>query len=167
MSFKLLVMGVSGSGKSTLADNLSRALGGVMIEGDDHHTSANRAKMREGVALNDEDRIPWLNRIGTLLAAQSGTAVLSCSALKRSYRELLRQRVPDLRLVFLNLDRTTAFARVAQRRGHEFPPCLVESQFDALESPAGEIDVLRVEATQTEIAQLTEVMRWLRSGLAE
>ena len=167
LTLKLLVMGVSGSGKSTLAHNLSRALGGVMIEGDDHHLSVSRAKMREGVALSDEDRIPWLNTIGTLLAAQGGTAVLSCSALKRSYRDLLRQRVPDLRLVFLNLDRTAAVARVTQRRGHEFPPSLVESQFDTLESPEGEAAVLRLEATHTEIAQLTEVMRWLRRGPAK
>jgi len=69
--------------------------------------------------------------------------------------------------VFLKLNRTAAFARVTQRHGHEFPPSLVENQFDTLESPEGEAEVLRLEATQTEIAQLTEVMRWLRSGPAK
>lgn len=157
-------MGVSGCGKSTIASHLSRALGGTLIEGDDHHSTTSRAKMREGIALNDDDRKPWLNNIGALVAAQPGAAVLSCSALKRSYRDILRLHVPELRLVFLDLDRATAFARVAQRRGQEFPPSLVENQFDTLESPIGEARALRIGASQTEIAQLTQVMHWLRTG---
>lgn len=166
-TFKILVMSVSGSGKSTLASHVSDALGGTLIEGDDHHSPASRAKMRNGIPLDDEDRNPWLSSLGALMSGQPGTAVLSCSALKRSYRDLLRQQVPELRLVYLDLDRATAFARVAQRSNHEFPPSLVENQFDTLESPVGEACVLRVLATQTEMAQLTQVMRWLRSDSTE
>jgi gluconokinase len=158
---RILVMGVAGSGKSTLAAQLAHLLGVASIEGDDHHPPANRDKMRRGIALGDADRLPWLATLAALLAQRDGGAVLTCSALKRMYRERLRQAVPDLRIVFLDIAPDTAHARVAERPVHLFPPSLVRSQFEALESPLGEPDVLRVDASESRRAQLGSVLTWL------
>ena len=94
---QLVVMGVSGCGKSTLATALARALGGTVVEGDAYHLQSSQAKMRAGEPLTDADREPWLDRLGELLAAARGDVVLSCSALKRRYRERLRARAARLR----------------------------------------------------------------------
>src|SRR5450830_769472 len=132
---KLLVMGVSGCGKSTVAANLADALRGTLIEGDDHHPASNQAKMRAGIALDDADRAPWLDRLGALLADSEGNAVLTCSALKHRYRDRLRAAVPALAIVFIHVGMEEARARVAARTGHLFPASLVENQFKTLESP--------------------------------
>lgn len=158
---RILVMGVAGSGKSTLAALLARELGLASIEGDDHHSPASQDKMRRGIALDDADRLPWLDTLATLLARRDGGAVLTCSALKRMYRERLRRIVPDLRIVFLDIQPDAAHARVAARPAHLFPPSLVRSQFEALESPRGEPDVLRVEANRSRDEQLGSVLTWL------
>lgn len=157
----VLVMGVAGCGKSTLAGELARTLGLPLIEGDDHHPAASQEKMRQGIALDDADRGPWLARLGTLLADAPGGAVLTCSALKRRYREQLRAAVPSLAIVFIDITPAQARARVAARAEHLFPPSLVASQFDALESPLGEPGVLRVEAGQPLAAQLDILLRQL------
>lgn len=159
--YQLLVMGVAGCGKSTLAAELTRALGCALIEGDDHHPARNQEKMRAGIALDDADRAPWLAHLGTLLADTGEGAVLTCSALKRRYRDQLRAAVPALAIVFIDISRAQAHARVAARAGHLFPPGLVNSQFEALESPLGEAGVLRVEAMQPLNAQLDAILRWL------
>lgn len=105
--------------------------------------------------------MPWLDVLGALLAGRNDGAVLTCSALKRSYRDRLRQAVPDLSIVFLDIGLDAAHARVAGRSEHLFPPSLVRSQFEALESPIGETSVLRVDANLPRREQLREVLTWL------
>jgi gluconokinase len=158
---KIVVMGVSGSGKSTLARELAVALEGVFIEGDEHHSQESRDKMRRGIALCDSDREPWLDRLAERMDDVHGTAVLSCSALKRRYRERMRARVAGLRFVFLDITMSAAIARVAGRPDHEFPATLVANQFDTLESPVGEAGVLHLSATQDSARNIREVMQWL------
>lgn len=162
---RLLVMGVSGCGKSTLAARLAQGLGGRLIEGDDFHPPANVDKMRRGVALDDEDRLPWLDLLGEHLAASNGPAVLTCSALKRRYRDRLRAAVPGLRIVFIELDLTEATHRLGARQGHFFHPKLVVSQFIALESPVGEPGVFRVSALLPPPEQAKVVAHWLQAAL--
>lgn len=154
----LLVMGVAGSGKSTLANAIAAALACPMIEGDDHHPPGNRQKMTQGLALDDNDRMPWLQTLGEALECAPGGAVLTCSALKRRYRDRLRSVVPGLRIVHLHIGADAARARVAARSGHLFPASLVDSQFEALEAPQGEPLVLWVDAMQPLDAQLQQVL---------
>lgn len=163
MSHKIVVMGVAGCGKSTLGRQLARSLRTELIEGDEHHPRANLEKMAAGIALQDADRWPWLERLGKELRDRDGHAVLSCSALKRRYRDLLRTAVPELRIVYLDISREHAAQRVAARPGHVFPASLVASQFDALESPVGEAGVLAVDAGAATAAQLDSVLSWLRA----
>jgi gluconokinase len=158
---KLVVMGVAGSGKSALAERLSQRLGCALVEGDDHHLPSSQAKMAAGIALDDADREPWLARLGALLGSNDDDAVLTCSALKRAYRDRLRGSVPGLRVVHHDIDLQTALQRVASRSGHLFPKSLVTSQFAALESPAGEAGVLEVSALLQPGAQVDAVLRWL------
>lgn len=162
---RILVMGVAGSGKSTLALRLARTLHVPLIEGDDHHSASNLDKMRRGIALQDEDRMPWLDALATLLGEHDGGAVLACSALRRSYRDRFRRSVPGLGIVFLAIDPGSAHARVAARPTHLFPPSLVRSQFEALEPPLAEPDVVRVEATLSTPRQLDVALAWLASRL--
>ena len=159
---QLLVMGVAGCGKSTLAAELAHALGCVLIEGDDYHPAQNQEKMRAGIALDDADRAPWLAHLGALLAHASEGAVLTCSALKRRYRDQLRAAAPALAIVYIDITPLQAYARATARTDHFFPASLVDSQFDALESPLGEAGVLRVEAAQPLTEQLDAILCWLR-----
>lgn len=146
-SVYLVVMGVAGCGKSSLGAALAQAEGLPLIEGDDHHSPASREKMRQGIALTDADREGWLATLGHLLQAQPQGVVLTCSALKKAYRDRLRSACPGLRFVFLEIDRTHAGRRVAARAGtHFFSSALVDSQFATLESPVGEAGVLRLDA---------------------
>lgn len=162
-SCRLLVMGVSGCGKSTLAARLAKGLGGALIEGDDFHPAANVDKMRRGIALEDADRWPWLDLLGERLAASTGPTVLTCSALKRRYRDRLRAAAPGLRIVFIELDLQEATRRLSARKDHFFNPKLVTSQFMALESPVGEEGVLRVSALLSQPEQAKAVAHWLQS----
>jgi gluconokinase len=163
MNDKIVVMGVSGCGKSTLGARLASALRCDLIEGDDHHPPANRDKMAAGIALEDADRWPWLESLGRILRTSPGHAVLSCSALKRRYRDLLRQAVPGLRFVHLDIGPETAAARVAARPHHMFPATLVTSQFAALERPCDEAGVLSVQAELPVADQMRQVVAWLNS----
>ncbi|MFM0500930.1 gluconokinase [Paraburkholderia caffeinilytica] len=158
---KIVVMGVSGSGKSTLARELAVMLEGVFIEGDEHHSAESRDKMCRGIALCDSDREPWLDRLAEQVDDTQGTAVLSCSALRRRYRERMRARVAGLRFVFLDISLSAAVARVSARLDHEFPATLVADQFATLESPVGEEGVLHLSAAQDSACSLREVMQWL------
>lgn len=163
----LVVMGVSGCGKSTLAGALARSLGLPLIEGDDFHPPANRAKMAEGTPLTDADRDGWLAALGTQLQAAPAGAVMSCSALKRAYRERLRAACPGLRFAFLHLSREAAVQRVAARAAeHFFPDHLVASQFATLEPPVGEPGVLALDATRPLAELVDEVGRWVPTGAA-
>jgi gluconokinase len=138
-------MGVSGSGKSTLAAQLSGAIKAEFHDADDYHDQINVVKMREGIALTDEDRTPWLHRLNMLLRERVGEGrniVLACSALKESYRAAMLQGVTNVRLIFLDGDFETIAARIRRRRattGHYMPEVLLQSQFDALERPSNAI----------------------------
>ncbi len=158
---KVVVMGVAGCGKSMLGRSLASRIGGLMVEGDDFHLPSSQDKMRKGIALDDADREPWLARLGELMASSAASMVLSCSALKRKYRDQLRARVPGLRFVYLEIDVHTAAQRVGARSGHLFPKSLVTSQFASLESPVGEAGVFPVSALLPTEAQLVAVLRWL------
>lgn len=158
---KIVVMGVSGCGKSVLAQRLAWRLDCRMIEGDDLHLRTSQEKMRAGIPLDDADREPWLDRLGSFMAEEPGDVVLSCSALKRKYRDRLRALVPGLKFVYIEIDVHTAATRVGQRSGHLFPRSLVTSQFAALESPVGEEGVFRVSALQPTPAQVEAAAEWL------
>jgi gluconokinase len=149
----VVVMGVSGSGKTTVGRALAEALGGRFIDGDDFHSDAARAKMAAGHALTDDDRWPWLNRVGAALAegrATGRSTVVACSALKRAYRDRIRAAVgAPLRFVYLAAEPQAMSRRVGARRGHFMPASLVDSQFAALEAPDGEPDVIALSAEAT------------------
>jgi gluconokinase len=162
MLFSLVVMGVAGCGKSSLGSALAEALRLPLIEGDDFHTEASKDKMRRGVPLDDADREGWLDRLAAETRRQSQGAVLTCSALKRKYRERLRAALPGVRFAYLRIDEPVARERVAARAGgHLFPPSLVPSQFAALEPPEGEPRVLTLDA-QLPLEELrAHTLRWL------
>jgi gluconokinase len=141
----VVVMGVSGSGKSTLAAQLSSAISAEFHDADDYHDEANIVKMRDGVALTDYDRAPWLARLNALLrthASEGRNIVLACSALKESYREAMLRGVANAQLILLDGDFETIAARIRERSAttaHYMPEALLQSQFDALERPPNAI----------------------------
>jgi gluconokinase len=129
----VVVMGVSGSGKSTIGAALAQRLGVPFVDADDLHPAENIAKMTRGEALDDDDRYPWLEIIGDWLAEHPGGGVVSCSALKRKYRDQLRHHVAGLELLHLEGTREVIARRQASRPGHFMPPSLLTSQFATLE----------------------------------
>jgi gluconokinase len=155
----VVVMGVAGCGKSAVGQGVARQLGLPLIEGDGFHPDSNIEKMRHGVALTDEDRADWLRQLGEQLRKRPGGAVLTCSALKAAYRDVLRSGRPGLRFVHLALTQQQALQRVAARSGHFYPPSLVASQFEALQDPAGEPGVLVVDATLALDEVIARVLR--------
>ena len=156
-------MGVAGCGKSSLGAALAERLAWELIEGDDHHSAGSRDKMARGTPLTDADRAGWLATLAGLLAQRPAAVVLTCSSLRRAYREQLRAADPALRFVFLDITPERALARVAARSSHFFSSSLVDSQFATLESPVGEAGVLRVDATAP-LAQLVDhVTAWLQA----
>ncbi len=157
----LVVMGVAGCGKTSVGLGLANALGWAFIEGDAHHAPASIVKMQAGQPLTDEDRWGWLDRLGGMLASEA-PVVLSCSALKRVYRDRLRAACPALGFIYLEIDKALALERVAARAsGHIFPASLVDSQFQTLEPPTGEAGVVTVSAALPPTEQLAEVLRLL------
>lgn len=129
----LVVMGVSGSGKSTVGAAIAQRLGVPFADADDLHPPANIAKMTAGQALDDHDRHPWLEAIGEWLAAHPGGGVMSCSALKRRYRDQLRHHADGVAFLHLAGSREVIAARQASRPGHFMPASLLTSQFATLE----------------------------------
>jgi gluconokinase len=158
----LVIMGVSGCGKSTLAAHVARELGLVLVEGDDHHPAQNRQKMQAGIPLTDEDRAGWLDRLAQVLRDDPLGLVMTCSALRRRYRDRLRAAVPDLRFVHLDIEPEEALRRVSSRGAHFFGPGLVESQFATLESPALEPGVLCLRAIEPPELLAAQIAAWLR-----
>jgi gluconokinase len=158
-------MGVAGSGKSVVARATAVALKKELVEGDDYHSPVSRAKMREGIALADEDRTEWLESLSRALVRHNefGGAVLTCSALRRSYRDRLRDADAQLRFVWLRIDEQVALERVTRRAAeHLFPPALVASQFAALEPPTSEPDVLAVDASDPLESVLDRILSHLK-----
>ncbi|MHA6625509.1 gluconokinase [Pseudonocardia sichuanensis] len=136
MTRTLVVMGVSGVGKTSVADEIVERTGWAFVEGDDLHPEANRAKMSSGVPLDDDDRWPWLRRVAAWIGEQEAagrSGVVTCSALKRSYRDLLRDGHPSVWFVHLLAPPELIKERVDARRGHYMPPSLLQSQLATLE----------------------------------
>ncbi|MFF3847590.1 gluconokinase [Streptomyces sp. NPDC002328] len=130
----VVVMGVAGTGKTTIGPLLAARLGAPYAEGDDFHPPANIAKMSAGTPLDDDDRWPWLDAIGVWAHGRAGLGgVVSCSALKRSYRDRLRAAAPDVVFVHLAGDRTLIEDRMSHRQGHFMPTALLDSQFATLQ----------------------------------
>jgi gluconokinase len=145
----IIVMGVSGSGKTTIAALLAGLLRWEFADADAFHSEASVQKMRDGIALTDEDRWPWLRTVAawTEEHRRSGRrAVVACSALKRSYRDILVGGHEDVRLVYLKADRETVRTRMVSRQGHFMPVALMESQFDTLEEPGADENPLVIAA---------------------
>lgn len=143
----IILMGVSGVGKTAVGMRLAEALGWRFLEGDDFHPLANVAKMAAGIPLTDEDRAPWLERLRELIAealARGEDAVLACSALKRSYRQLLTVDPARVRWVYLWAPQEVIASRLARRTGHFMPLGLLGSQLEELEAPE---DVPQVDVT--------------------
>ncbi|MCW5720075.1 MAG: gluconokinase [Devosia sp.] len=158
---RVVVMGVSGCGKSTLGEAIADHWGLPFIEGDSLHSSESVAKMAVGVALEDRDRWPWLDRVGAALRETTAGGVASCSALRRVYRDRLRNAVgADVRFVMLDLPRDVLAERMKHRPGHYMPAALLDSQLQTLERPDGEGDVLVIDGTQTIEAMVRAVTVW-------
>jgi len=140
----IIVMGVTGSGKTTMGQRLAETLGWQFHDADDFHPPANKTKMHAGIPLTDEDRWPWLRAMRAVieeaLAGNVGT-VVTCSALKRAYRDVLSGGLPNVHYVHLTGDADVLATRLAGRRGHFMNPALLDSQLATLEAPADAIDV--------------------------
>jgi len=147
----LVVSGVSGSGKTTVGALIAGRLGWRFADADDFHPDANIEKMRSGVPLTDADRLPWLRAVAVWMDARIAdgeSAVVACSALKRSYRDLLREGHSDsVQIVFLDVPRAELERRLTSRHGHFFPERLLASQFATLERPTPDERVLIVPVT--------------------
>jgi gluconokinase len=165
MNWQLVMMGVAGCGKSSLGSAVAQDHGLALVEGDDFHDAASRDKMSRGIALTDADRSGWLQVLAQQVQARPDGLVLTCSALKRAYREQLRSAAPQARFVFLDIACEAARERVAARAGtHFFSHSLVDSQFATLEPPTGEPGVLRVDACAPLALLRQQVADWLHSS---
>ena len=155
---KIVLMGVSGCGKSLVGQALALKLGVKFIEGDEFHTSENRKKMGAGIPLNDEDRLGWLTKLGDLASNDEEPLIISCSALKRSYRELLGSKGADLIFIHLHARREVIESRIESRKGHFFDPGLLSSQFDTLEPLQPDEQGFQVNVANSEHLVLAEII---------
>ncbi len=160
----VVVMGVSAAGKSTVGKLLAERLDVVYADGDDFHSEANIAKMRSGTPLDDADRRPWLDAIGNWLQAQDPNgAVISCSALKRSYRDRLRAAAPAVVFLHLSGGLEALRRRVADRKGHFMPASLLDSQLETLEPLQEDETGIAIELTRKPEAIVDDFLAWLES----
>lgn len=154
----IIVMGVSASGKTTQGKFLSSNLQCTFIDGDDLHPQANVDKMHNGIPLNDEDRKPWLAKIATTandFIAKNETIIIACSALKKKYRDFLREKIDKIHFIFLNGSYETILKQMEGRKGHFMPESLLKSQFETLELPdTTESDVTEIEIGKQEAKDL-------------
>ncbi|MFL5813732.1 MAG: gluconokinase [Bdellovibrionia bacterium] len=162
----IVIMGVAGSGKTTVGRALAAELGWLFIEGDLFHSQAAIEKMRHGIALADEDRAEWLSKLHhrfTELLSARQDAVISCSALKKSYRDRMRLGLSprDVHFVFLNVSLELARDRMHRRIGHFMPESLIQSQFEALEPPQSDEEVLWIDGEKS----ISEIVSLIRSRL--
>ncbi|WP_306753509.1 gluconokinase [Paracoccus actinidiae] len=144
-----MVMGPSGVGKSTVAEGIARHLDAALIEGDDYHPSENRAAMAAGRPLDDAMRRPWLLALAEAVrqSARTRETVFACSALRRSYRDLLRDRIGPLVLVYPHAPRDLILSRM-KNRNHFMPPALLASQLATLEEPGTDEDPIRLDTAR-------------------
>jgi gluconokinase len=157
----VVVMGVSGSGKTTIGTRLATRLGWAFVEGDDWHPPQNVAKMSAGIPLTDEDRIPWLDRINAELRAREArgeNVVVTCSALKQSYRDRLTRGLARWELVFLHGSFELLSQRMAERKHRFMPASLLRSQFDALEPPSKAIAVDVAEPLERSVERISTAL---------
>jgi len=157
-------MGVSGAGKSTIAVELHRVLGWPFQEGDDLHPPANVAKMRAGHPLDDADRLPWLQAVAGWIDAQlaaQAPGIISCSNLKRAYRDITVGSRRGVRLVFLKGAQSAIHRRIAARRHRYMPPTLLQSQFDTLEEPGADEHPVTVTVQGTVAETVLDLLRRL------
>ncbi|AAZ56147.1 gluconate kinase [Thermobifida fusca YX] len=165
-------MGVSGSGKTTVARGVAQELGLPFADADDFHPEANIAKMARGIPLTDEDRLPWLQALAAWISEREreGTSsVVTCSALRRSYRDLLRRSAPGVFFLHLHGSAELIGKRIRERRGHFMPPQLLDSQFATLEplAPDEAGAVLDVSASPEDlIAEAVRIVTGLRNAQA-
>lgn len=160
----IVVTGVSGVGKSSVARALAGQIGATMAEGDDFHSAANVAQMRSGQPLDDQDRWPWLRGIAAWIGEQERagrSSVVACSALRRSYRDLLRTGHPSVRFCELHAEPATLRARLERRRGHYMTATLLNSQLQELEPLGADEPGVRVDCTD----DLDTVVRNARAAL--
>ena len=160
----VVVMGVCGCGKSTIAKAIARELAGTFIEGDGLHPKANVDKMASGIPLCDEDRWPWLTKIGETLSeeASKGVAIAACSALKKSYRDRIKAAAGrEVLFVFLQGDKALIKSRMSKREGHYMPTSLIDSQFAILEDPSDESGVLAISIDDSPEKVASKALVWL------
>lgn len=151
----LIVMGVCGSGKSTVGERVSQRLGWLFRDGDSFHPPENVAKMRSGTPLTDDDRRPWLLAIQSFMRAENAAgrnAVVACSALRHSHRQLLLQGEPGVKFAHLHGSKELIATRLRERKGHFMPPTLLDSQFATLEPPT-DIPCFDIDATPDELVE--------------
>lgn len=159
----LVLMGVSGCGKSTVAGLLAGRLGWDLGEGDDLHPAANVAKMAAGHPLTDEDRRPWLERVAAWIRERLDAGcdgIITCSALKRSYRDILR--ADGVVFVYLAGSRELIAARLAKRHGHYMPPSLLDSQFATLEPPGPDESAIQIDIDSPPRVQADKIVERLK-----
>ena len=157
----IVIMGVCGCGKSTVGQQLAAALGVEFVEGDQFHPAENVARMAAGVPLTDADRQAWLSTLSQQLAAAKRAGrglVLSCSALKRSYRDSLRRGAPDLKFVHLSGSPELLAQRMTNRAGHYMPASLLASQLAILEAPGADENALSFDVAQAPAAIVAALM---------
>ncbi len=160
MSLRIIIMGVSGCGKSSVGEGLAARLCVPYRDGDDLHPPANVEKMREGTALTDEDRWPWLDRVAAVLADEV-PVIVGCSALRRAYRDRLRARAGGpVTFIHLSGSHELIAGRMAARTGHYMPPSLLDSQFAALEAPGAD-EALTIDIDQPLPAIITAALEGL------
>jgi gluconokinase len=162
----VVVMGVSGSGKTTVAAMLAGALHCPFLEGDELHPPANVEKMRSGTPLTDADRLPWLRKIAQEIDGwrdRQESGVVTCSALKRAYRDILVGDRRDVRLVYLKGSRDLIQRRMAARHEHFMPVALLDSQFATLEEPASDEHAIVVDVGGQPAEIVADILRQLRS----
>jgi carbohydrate kinase (thermoresistant glucokinase family) len=159
-----IVMGVSASGKTTVAVPLAKRLGWEFLEGDELHPPANVAKMHSGTPLTDADRLPWLRAIAAHIddwRAKGISGAVTCSALKRAYRDIIIGDRPDVRLVYLQGERDLLWQRASNRHGHFMPASLLDSQLATLEEPGPDENPITVHIGPPPEALVEEIIRRL------
>ncbi|MEL6203100.1 MAG: gluconokinase [Pseudomonadota bacterium] len=162
MAEKFVIMGVAGSGKSTVGEALEAALGWRYVDGDHLHTRENILKMERGIPLTDGDRAPWLRLVGEELARTDRMIAVGCSALKRIYRDAIRQSAgSDVCFIYLAGSRELIERRMRARKGHFMPVTLLDSQFAALEPPFGE-NAITVDIS----GDLDSIMEQIKAGVS-
>ena len=146
----LVIMGVSGSGKTTVGKLLAGKTGGKFLDGDDFHPPENVAKMSSGIPLTDDDRQGWLETLAALIRDADEFTIIACSALKASYREILK----GAEFVFLSGSPELLAERINKRSGHYMPPGLLQSQLETLEAPSNALTLDVIDSPETLVAQI-------------